>query len=105
MTEREARLLQAGDTAGLLHALLKGMSPGEREVLFALLETPLTYADYEALAAEEYGVGFMVGDFGVNLETPADNRQWPATTPDERSRNRHKCAMTFSFNPLSCFKR
>jgi len=35
-------------------------------------------------AAEEYGVGFMVGDFGVNLDTPADNRHWPVTRyPDE----------------------
>ncbi|MBQ2718532.1 MAG: hypothetical protein IJF73_00515 [Clostridia bacterium] len=79
MTEREARLLQAGDTAGLLHALLKGMSPGEREVLFALLETPLTYADYEALAAEEYGEDFLT--YRSSL-TPATAEELTAATAE-----------------------
>lgn len=37
-----------------------------------------------AAVAEEYGVGFMVGDFGVNLENAGADRQWPARRyPDE----------------------
>lgn len=31
-----------------------------------------------AAVAEEYGVGFMVGDFGINLENSGVDRQWPA---------------------------
>lgn len=59
MTEREARLLQEGDTEGLLFALFSGMSQSDKELLFSLLEAPLTYAEYEALAEEEYGDGFL----------------------------------------------
>ena len=40
--------------------------------------------DKTIAVAEEYDVGFMVGDFGVNLESPAGNREWPvARYPDE----------------------
>lgn len=34
--------------------------------------------------AERYGVGFMVGEFGVNLESPGSDREWPDKRyPDE----------------------
>ena len=34
--------------------------------------------------AEQYGVGFMVGDFGVYLEGPGGDREWPTVRyPDE----------------------
>ena len=34
--------------------------------------------------AEQYGVGFMVGDFGVYLGNPGGDREWPVNRyPDE----------------------
>lgn len=37
--------------------------------------------------AEQYGVGFMVGDFGVYLESSGGDREWPASRyPDEAYR-------------------
>ena len=58
MTEEEARLLQKKDTGGLLYTIFHRMSAGEKETLFALLATPFTYAEYEAIAEEKYGDAF-----------------------------------------------